>query len=97
MGQPARSRRKFTAEMLNFATPTARQQGEDARIITQSQRQARCRAINLEWNLVCERVADELSPNTMVSVERRLERQQTENQIAGLADRSHALLPPGRD
>src|SRR6185437_14769267 len=50
--------------------------------------------VDLEWNLIGERMADEGCCNAMLRVERGLEGQQTEHQVTGAADLADPPLPP---
>ena len=53
-------------------------------------------AIGLQWNLIRQRVADELTARTrMRGVKLGLRRQQAQHEVAGGADGAHPPLPPG--
>ena len=58
---------------------------------------ARRGAIDLERNLVGERVTDECRAYAMFAIEIRFEREQAQHQVHRRADGAHAPLPPGPD
>ena len=86
---------EHVGEFLDFAAPAAGQHREHARVRGDAELRARRGAIDLERNLVGERMADEGGTYAVFAIEIRLEREQAQHQVHRLADRAHAPLAPG--
>ncbi len=77
--------------------PTAGQQRDVRAVGVEPQRRARRVRIQVQRNLIGERMADEHGAHAVLVVEALLERQQAQHQIDRAADRPHAPLAPRPD
>ena len=66
-----------------------------ARRSLDAERAPRALAIDLQRNLIRQRMPDELRAHAVLAVELRLERQQAQHEVHDCADGAHAPLPPG--
>ncbi|MNZ87288.1 hypothetical protein D3C78_1061400 [compost metagenome] len=85
------------AQLADLPTATARHQGDHRGILWQAQLLARGGPISLQRDGIGQRVADETHRYGVLFVEACFEGEQSQHQIAGIANLQHAFLPPGPD
>ena len=91
----AAARMKSAPEPLDFAQAAAGQQRDDGRALFQPSARRAADAIDLQRNLIGQRMADERRLHAVPRIELRLEGQQAQHQVNRLADGPHPPLPPG--
>ena len=95
--QPRGSTGERLGEPRHLAHTTARQHCDHRIGGAQAERCPRRIAIRTHRELIRERMTDEPRRDAMPFVESRLERQQAEDAVTGLADAAHPALPPSPD
>ena len=83
------------AKPSDFTAAATGQQRDDRRFQGKPQCPPCRAAVDFERNRIGQRMTDEMHRNLMFGVETRLEGEQREHQVAGIANLEHPLLPPG--
>src|SRR6185312_16697421 len=93
LGEPCGRLKKIRSQTVDFRYAAAGQECDDRRGRVQTELGARRSSVDVEGDLIGERMTDECRPHPEVRIERGLEGQQAEHEIAGAADRARPALP----